>query len=102
MTDSPAQRPVTTPKVAPITGLPIETAKTLWCPFVSLVAVPPVGGVEQISNNRGMRLHYGATDTDVQKNMNCIATRCMSWIPDSVAPTPHGTCRLITGAGVKV
>jgi hypothetical protein len=25
----------------------------------------------------------------------------MSWIADSAAPTTHGTCRLITGAGLK-
>jgi hypothetical protein len=88
-------------KVAPISGLALDVAKTLWCPFITIIAVPPVSGTPHVANSRGMRLAYGATDEDIQKNMNCIATRCMSWIPDAVAPTTHGTCRLITGVGVK-
>jgi hypothetical protein len=100
VTDIPSTQPAE-PLAQPITGLPIETALTLWCPFVTAVAVPPVGGVPRMATSRGHKMAYGVPDADIQKAMNCIATRCMSWFPDSSAPTTHGTCRLITGTGVK-
>ena len=92
MTDIP------TPKPAPITGLPITTALTLWCPFVMFTSV---GGTDLMATNRGMRMFTGDPETQIQQSFKCIATGCMSWFPDSCAPTTHGTCRLITGTGIK-
>jgi hypothetical protein len=85
-------------KVAPITGLPIATAQTLWCPYVELVHI---GSTDHMATNRGVRLHYGDPEPQTQQAFKCITTQCMSWIADSAAPTTHGTCRLITGAGLK-
>ena len=92
MTDIP------TPKPAPITGLPIATALTLWCPFVMF---NNVASTDLLATNRGMRLHYGDPESQVQQAFKCIATGCMSWFPDSSAPTTHGTCKLISGSGIK-
>jgi hypothetical protein len=85
-------------KVAPITGMPITMAQTCWCPFVN---VSPIAGADHMTTSRGVRLRYGDTDAQITQAFNCITTRCMSWIADSAAPTTHGTCRLITGAGLK-
>jgi hypothetical protein len=90
-----------TPQVAPISGMPITLAETCWCPFVGMATLPPVSGVNQVATTRGLRMVHGATDAQIQQAFNCITTRCMSWIADASAPTTHGTCRLITGAGVK-
>jgi hypothetical protein len=95
MIDVPAH-PIET--VAPITGMPITMAETCWCPFVRLTHI---GGTDHMATNRGVRLHNGDPEPQIQQSFKCITTKCMSWIADTAAPTTHGTCRLITGAGLK-
>jgi hypothetical protein len=85
--------------VAPITGMPITLAQTCWCPFVGLTSMSPAA--DKMVTTRGVRLRYGDPESQIQQAFKCITTGCMSWIADASAPTTHGTCRLITGAGLK-